>query len=80
MFEFTIEEMIEQMQDDLECLQKVKIFNQQEYFDYFEKIHPKDEVYVLLLQNAKDRFSSGMDIIDIIKIWRKEVKDVQKTL
>ena len=80
MFEFTIEEMIEQMQDDLECLQNVKTFNQQEYFDYFEKIHPKDEIYILLLQNAKDRFSSGMDIIDIIKIWRKEVKDVQKAL
>lgn len=80
MFEFTIEEMIEQMQDDLECLQQVKVFNQQEYFNYFEKIHPKDEPYIILLQNAKDKFSSGMNMIDIIKEWKKEVKDVQKTL
>lgn len=80
MFEFTIEEMIEQMQDDLECLQKVKNFNQQEYFNYFEKIHPKDDPYIILLQNARDKFSSGMNMIEIIKEWKKEVKDVQKTL
>lgn len=80
MFEFTIEEMTEQMQDDLECLQKVKKFNQQEYFNYFEKIHPKDDPYIILLQNARDKFSSGMNMIEIIKEWKKEVKDVQKTL
>ena len=78
MFEFTIKEIIEQIEDDLFCIQKNAI-NTQEYLNYFIKIFPKDRDYSFLLDSFINNMQKeGSNLYIELKNLLENIKNKNK--
>ena len=74
--EFTIEEMQDQVQNDLQIISYI---GREEYFNFFCKIHPKDDKYKGLFENTLKLYNSNtVSIKDILKYWLNELKELNK--
>ena len=71
--EFTIDEMKDQIQNDLNIIDWV---DRKEYFDFFCKIHPKNNTYKDLFENTSKLYDNNISMRCVLEYWLKRLEEL----